>query len=95
MTDHFCSLIVAAMPQSTCDPSAQGLAHRLRTARTAAGVSNAQLAQVCNVHLKTIERWQRSDDHATIPATAIVRIAAALDVDPTWLLVGEHSEVAS
>jgi transcriptional regulator with XRE-family HTH domain len=79
------------MPRSTSAPQAAGLSARLREARTRAGIPTAELATSIGVHPKTIERWSRSDDHATIPTGKLLALAGVLDVDPTWLLVGQAS----
>ena len=83
------------MPRSTSAPQAAGLSARLREARTRAGIPTAELATSIGVHPKTIERWSRSDDHATIPTGKLLALAGVLEVDPTWLLVGDHIEQAS
>jgi transcriptional regulator with XRE-family HTH domain len=73
-------------------PPSTGIADRLRQAREDAGLSNEQLAAAVKVNRKTVERWQT--DGSSIKASRIFALAAALDVDPTWLLVGDHEVVA-
>lgn len=46
------------------------------------------------MHEKTVQRWQRGEPDAGIPSQHLVALAAALDVDATWLLVGDHEVVA-
>lgn len=83
------------MTENRTAPRVAGLSDRIREAREQAGISSDELADRIGWHRKTVERWQRSDDHASVPAAAVVRIAATCEVDPTWLLVGEHTQVAS
>jgi transcriptional regulator with XRE-family HTH domain len=65
---------------------------RIRQAREAAGRSRLSVAVELGVDPNTLQRWERA--WTSPPAARITAIAAALDVDPTWLLVGDHVEVA-
>jgi transcriptional regulator with XRE-family HTH domain len=94
LTEHIRSLIVTPVTRNTSAPRAAGLSSRLRQAQADAGISTPDLAAAVKVHPKTVERWRRSDASASIPAARLVALAAALDVDPTWLLVGDHEVVA-
>jgi transcriptional regulator with XRE-family HTH domain len=69
------------------------MAARIRAARAAAKVTNQDLATAAGVHEKTVQRWQSG--RYPIPAAAVLEMAQRLDVDPSWLLVGDHTEVAS
>jgi transcriptional regulator with XRE-family HTH domain len=69
------------------------MAARIRSARAVAKVTNGELAESAGVHEKTVQRWQTG--RYPIPAAAVVALAQRLSVDPTWLLVGDHVEVAS
>jgi transcriptional regulator with XRE-family HTH domain len=66
------------------------MAARIRAARAASRITNADLARSCDVHEKTVQRWQTG--RYEIPSSCIVKLAAALEVDPTWLLVGDPAE---
>jgi transcriptional regulator with XRE-family HTH domain len=76
------------MPDRTTDIGA-----RIRQAREASGRSRLSVAVELGVDPNTLQRWERGWTNP--PALRITVIAAALDVDPTWLLVGDHTEVAS
>lgn len=78
----------------TTSHGAAGIPARIAAAREAAGLTNEQLAARVNADRKSVERWQTRHGQ-TIKADRILALAQALDVDPTWLLVGEHTEVAS
>jgi transcriptional regulator with XRE-family HTH domain len=69
---------------------ASQIAERLSAARANAGMTNEQLAEAVGVDRKTVTRWQ-SDGAGSIKAEKLLALAGVLDVDPTWLLVGEAS----
>jgi transcriptional regulator with XRE-family HTH domain len=67
-------------------PSMQEFARRVRARRKELGVSQMALADAAGLHFtffSTVERGQRN-----VTLTSILRIAAALDVDPGELLAG-------
>jgi transcriptional regulator with XRE-family HTH domain len=74
----------------------QEIANRIGAARTAAGLSNADLAERVGVNRKTIEKWQTTGEGGagSIKADRLLALAEALDVSVTWLLAGETAEVA-
>lgn len=76
----------------------QGLAGRIADARAEAGMTNADIADALGVTRKTVERWQTTGESGagSIKADRLFALADVLNVDPTWLLVGDHTtEVAS
>jgi transcriptional regulator with XRE-family HTH domain len=81
----------------TSFPHRQGLAERIAEARSDAGLTNSEVAYALGVTRKTVERWQTTGESGagSIKADSIFALAGVLDVDPTWLLVGDHAEVAS
>lgn len=88
------SVTVSAMPPELSVPPGTSIAQRIAQARDAAGLTNEQLADAVNVDRKTITRWT-SDGASSIKAEKLLALADVLNVDPTWLLVGDHtSEVA-
>ncbi len=63
---------------------------RLRRARERRALSQRDLARLSGVAYTTIARLER-DRHRPIPST-VRKLAAALGVDPAWLLFGEGEE---
>lgn len=67
---------------------------RLRTAREATERTRLALALEVGVTPSTIQRWESGE--GSIKADRLLTLADVLNVDPTWLLVGDHTtEVAS
>ena len=70
-----------------------GIPARIAAAKAAAGLTDDDIAVLVGVDRKTVARWQ-THHGASIKANHLTAVAAILDVDPTWLLVGELPETA-
>ena len=68
------------------------IAERIRHARKLAGLSQAQVAELLNLHRPSISEMEAGRRRVT--AEEATRLAEAFDVDLGWLL-GETSEKAS
>lgn len=79
-----------SMPMSNISHNPIG--DRITEARDVAGITDAQLAVAADVSTRTIHTW-RTVDAGRIPAFKLFGLAEALDVDPTWLLCGDHTEI--
>lgn len=86
------SVTVPAMHTDLNVPSGSSIAQRLTAARQALSLTNEQLAEAVGVDRKTVTRWQ-SDGAGSIKADKLLALAGVLDVDPTWLLVGDHAAI--
>ena len=64
------------------------LGHRLREARQRAVMTQAELAAAAGVGLNTVNRLENDAIDNPRPGT-VRRLAAALGVDPAWLLFGD------
>jgi len=64
---------------------------RLRAARQAQGLTQEALARRSDVSINTIAKLESGKVHQPLPETAR-KLAAALGVDPAWLLFGEEAE---
>ena len=64
------------------------IAQRLRQRRTELGMSYGELAEATGITKGTLQRYE-SGVIADIPARKLKAIAAALLVEPGWLLTGE------
>jgi transcriptional regulator with XRE-family HTH domain len=71
-------------PVNTGDPLNAAVAKVLRLAQTEMDISDVALAQRADVKVATLRRWL--DDKRPLPASPFVRIAEALDVDPTEVI---------
>lgn len=80
--------------ETNCPSHRQGLAARIAAARADAGLTNADIAERLGVTRKTVERWQTAGESGagSIKADRLFALADVLNVDPTWLLVGDHIE---
>lgn len=67
------------------------LGGRIQMARTAMGLSVAQLARRAGVLSKTLENWER--DRSEPRANKLQMLAGVLNVPPMWLLGGELSHL--
>jgi transcriptional regulator with XRE-family HTH domain len=65
---------------------------RLRSARTAAGLSRHRLAVAIDVTGNTIQRWEAGENSPN--SDRLLALAEALGVSVTWLLAGDTAEVA-
>ena len=63
------------------------LAQNIRSARSAKGLSQEALADLCDLHRTYIGSVERGERNISIDN--IERIAAALDMEPTDLLLGD------
>jgi len=61
---------------------------RVRAARLARGMTQAQLAAAAVVSTVTVSRMEKNADYRPIPAT-LAAVARALRVRPAWLATGE------
>lgn len=72
---------------------------RLRKARIARGYTQAQLAEIAGINVKTISRWEvyekdisnPKESVNTLRASHVFKIAQALDVTPEYLIEGEDN----
>lgn len=67
-------------------PSMEEFARRVRARREELGVSQMTLADAAGLHFTYFSSVERAKRNVTL--TSILRIAAALDVDPGELLAG-------
>ncbi len=67
--------------------SDEALKRRLREGLEILGISMAAIARRTGVDYKNVQRWITGD--TTIPAAFLASFAAAVPVDPRWLLTGE------
>jgi repressor LexA len=63
------------------------IGERLREARTNKELDQATLAEKIGVVTRTLQRWEKGEQ--TPDGVAIMKIARATNVHPTWLLSGE------
>lgn len=64
---------------------------RIEAAIAGSGLTVEQIADRAGKTTKTLARWR--DRSATIKIRDMTALALACDVDPTWLLVGDHHVV--
>jgi transcriptional regulator with XRE-family HTH domain len=70
------------------------ISERLRYARMRAPMTQSELSKRSNVALITINRIENGGPGSTNPRPETVRrLADALDVEASWLLFGEESEL--
>lgn len=74
----------ASMPPDT-DPPDDGVAQRLREARRAKGLTQAQVAKHLGVSRRAVSEWETG---IRLPHVAIPGLAALYDVTTTFLLYG-------
>jgi len=63
------------------------LEQRIKTARTKAGLTQVQLAELVDVSLKTIKNYEK--DASTVTVDKVKKIALECKVDEIWLLTGK------
>lgn len=72
-------------------------ATRLKEARLAAGYTQEQVAELCNITDGAVSAWERGQA-VKISAQTLFSVADLLRVDPRWLVTGErrtHEQAAS
>lgn len=69
-------------------------AKRLREARAAAGITQQQLADSCQLTKGAVSAWENGVTDSIL-AENLFCVADALHVDPRWLATGEESPTAS
>lgn len=73
--------------------SRAAIAQRIRTAREEAGYTQPELADVMNVHYRTVQDWESPKKQAT-PFDRLDELAAVTGVTKVWLLHGEDAAEA-
>ena len=71
--------------EATSTQISDSLAARLYRARKTARLTRQDLAAVVGVHQNTVARWEDVTTSAAPGATEIAALAAALNVDASWL----------
>ncbi len=66
------------------------LAQRLEGIRRRRMMTQAALAEAAGVSLITVTRLENPKDAANPRAETVKKLAAALEVDPAWLLFGDE-----
>ena len=66
-----------------------GIGERLRLARMRKVWTQADLARESGIPIVTLSRIENGHHQGTPRQSTIRKLAAALDVDPAWLLLGE------
>ena len=67
--------------------------HRITEARTARGMSKAELARECHVSSPTVTEWE-SGGIKNLDAANMLRICDVLRIDPWWLVLGKDKSKA-
>jgi transcriptional regulator with XRE-family HTH domain len=74
------------------DLTLKGLGPNIKAARLGRGYSQSDLADMLSLAKQTISQWENGDCVPTIES--LVRLAKALNVDPTHILSGVSSDLA-
>jgi transcriptional regulator with XRE-family HTH domain len=64
------------------------LAERIKTARDALGMTQAELADACGISDKSVSAWEKSRS-MSVAAPHLFKLARVLKVDPEWISTGE------
>lgn len=70
-----------------------GIGQRLLLARNRKVWTQADLARESGVPIITLSRIENGHHQGTPRQSTIRKLAAALNVDPAWLLLGEETQV--